>query len=208
MKELIIFGAGGHAAVVLDALMSHPAYHVEFVIKGLLDDSNKLSCLNIPVIGRINDAKKLASDKTEFVIAIGNNAFRRELQDKFSELVFATVVHPSAIIASHVELGAGSMVLARAVISPNVKIGRHVIVNTGAIVEHDNVIADFVHVSPQATLCGGVRVQDSTHIGANVTIIPGVCIGANAVVGAGATVISNVMNEDTVVGTPAKSIRK
>ena len=43
MKEIILLGAGGHAAVILDILRAQIANGEKIKIKGLLDDSNKKS---------------------------------------------------------------------------------------------------------------------------------------------------------------------
>ena len=41
MKQIILFGAGGHAAVIIDILKAQILAGSPFEIKGFLDDSNK-----------------------------------------------------------------------------------------------------------------------------------------------------------------------
>lgn len=94
------------------------------------------------------------------------------------------------------------------VINADSVIGEHCIINTASIVEHDNYIEDFVHISPNSTLTGGVRVGSGSQIGASATVIPQKSIGKKTIVGAGATVVSDIRDNEVVVGTPAKPIRR
>lgn len=208
MKEIILLGAGGHAAVILDILKAQIACGEQIHIKGLLDDSDKLTCMGYPVLGPISKINQYMDEKTYFIIAIGANQVRQQLATLLPDDKFYTVIHPSAILGSGVSVGSGSVVMPNVTINANSQIGRHVIVNTGAIVEHDNVIEDYVHLSPRATLCGGVTVGQMTHVGAGATVIQGKVIGKNSIIGAGATVITNIPDEVVAVGTPAKVIKE
>lgn len=49
-------------------------------------------------------------------------------------------------------------------------------------------------------------MKEGASIGANATIVCGNIIGRNALVGAGAVVTSDVKDEETVVGVPARRI--
>ena len=207
MKEIILLGAGGHAAVILDILKAQIANGEKIKIKGLLDDSNKKEWMGYPVLGSTLEVNDFNEENTYFIIAIGSNEIRYKLSEKYSHLKFFTAIHPSAILGSGVSVESGSVVMPNVTINANSQIGRHVIVNTGAIVEHDNVIEDYVHLSPRATLCGGVTVGQMTHVGAGATVIQGKVIGKNSIIGAGATVITNIPDEVVAVGTPAKVIK-
>lgn len=208
MKEIILLGAGGHAAVILDILKARIANGEKIKIKGLLDDSNKLEWMGYPIIGSTLEANDFNEENTYFIIAIGSNKIRYQLSKKYSHLKFFTAIHPSAIIGSQVEIGDGTVVMPNVVINANSRIGQQVIINTGVIVEHDNLIGDYVHLSPNATLCGTVRVKPLTHIGAGTTVIQGRTIGMQSIVGAGATVITDIPDGVVAVGTPAKVIKQ
>ena len=208
MREIILLGAGGHAAVILDILKAQIAHGEKLKIKGLLDDSDKLQLMGYPVLGRISEVNDFNEENTYFIIAIGSNKVRYELSQRYRHLKFYTAIHPSAIIGSRVRIGDGTVVMPNVVINANTTIGDHVIINTGAIVEHDNLIDHFVHISPNATLCGTVRVKALTHVGAGTTIIQGMTIGAQSIVGAGSTVITDLPGQVTAVGTPARVIKQ
>lgn len=208
MKEIILLGAGGHAAVILDILKAQIASGEKIKIKGLLDDSNKKECMGYPILGSTLRVDDFNEENTYFIIAIGSNEIRYNLSEKYGHLKFFTAIHPSAIIGSQVNIGVGSVVMPNVVINANSQIGQHTIINTGAIVEHDNWIGDYVHLSPNATLCGAVRVKPLTHIGAGSTVIQGKMIGMQAMIGAGSTVITDIPDQVVAVGTPAKVIKQ
>ncbi|MGL6247927.1 MAG: hypothetical protein ACRC3A_02425 [Culicoidibacterales bacterium] len=121
-KKLIIIGAGGHAAVIIDLIQAINAMQLTWEIIGCLDDGNATACLGYPVIGKIQDISNY-SNECQFVIAIGNNHFRAQLAKQYQNTSFATLVHPSAIIGSDVTIGMGTMVLPQVVIHAQTVIG-------------------------------------------------------------------------------------
>lgn len=94
-------------------------------------------------------------------------------------------------------------------IGNEVRIGQHVHIQWNAVVSHSCVIGDFVTICPGAVLSGEVFVDDDVFIGAGATVIHGgITIGKGATVGAGAVVINHVPPGATVVGVPAREVRK
>ena len=201
MSDLIIIGGGGHAKVVADIATLNG-----YKILGFLDDNPDVTkLLDFDRLGRIDDAH-LFSDNAEFILAIGNNSIRKELAEK-SGLNFATLIHPTAVIGSQVQIGKGSVVMPSAVINSSAKIGEHCIINSASIIEHDSIIGAFTHISPNATLCGTVKIGDTCHIGANATVINNKSICDNTIVGAGAVVTENIEAPGTYVGVPMRKIK-
>ncbi|QXE90592.1 acetyltransferase [Geomonas subterranea] len=206
---VLIIGAGGHAKVLVEALLAEGA-----LIAGMLDaDPARLgdSVLGVPVIGDDNTAEDFPRDAVRLVNGIGSIGLpemRRSIFERFSArgYRFATVVHPSAVVASDVELGAGAQIMAGAVLQPGCRIGDNVIINTRASVDHDCTIGDHTHIAPGVTLSGGVTVGSGCHVGTGATVIQGVRIGDGSVIGAGAVVTKDVAAGLTVVGVPAKVV--
>ncbi|UTW51612.1 acetyltransferase [bacterium SCSIO 12827] len=208
-RPLIIIGAGGHAAVVLDAARS-----AGMPVLGLADADparRDTLVLGAPVIGDDVDVLKHAPADILLIIGIGSTGStdrRRAAYTAFRNkgYTFATVVHPTATVAAEIELGAGTVVMAGAIIQPRAKVGDNVIINTGARVDHDSKIGAHAHIAPGAVLSGNVTVGDGAHVGVGTTILQGIDIGAQAICAAGAVVIRNVTDGATVAGNPAQEI--
>ncbi|MBK1407231.1 acetyltransferase [Staphylococcus hominis] len=206
MKSIFLIGNGGHAKVIKDIINQSEHY----TFKGYLDDNiNKFYEENNIVYDRLDNISNYVNDHY-FIISIGDNKVREIINIKLNlpSEQYPILVHPSSCIGSNVEIGNGTVVMANTVINADTVVGKHSIINTGAIVEHDNIISDFVHVSPNSTLTGGVSVGIKSQIGASATVIPQIRIGQNTIVGAGSTVVNDIGDNQIVVGTPAKPIRR
>lgn len=206
-KPVIVFGASGHAKVVIDVLENQGGYEVNC----LIDDNPVIKGQSIYGY-RVSGGKAdlLAEDCGEYLVAIGNNRIRQEIASWMEQKGFTlatAAVHPSCQLARGVSIGDGTVVMAGSVVNSDSVIGKNTIINTGATIDHDCCIGNSVHVAPGATICGGVLVGDLTLIGAGATIHPNVKIGKNVTVGAGATVLNDVEDNVSVVGTPAKVIK-
>lgn len=206
----VILGAGGHARVVLDALLARSRWS-RFVVVDRDPSLAGRQVSGVPIVGD-DDALVHAGDNgfTHFIVGvggIGDNEPRRRLFERglAAGLDPASVIHPAACLATSSEIGAGTAVLAGAVVNPDAAIGCNVVLNTGCIVEHDARIGDHAQVSPGAVVLGGVSVGRLAYVGAGAVVIQGVRIGHGAVVGAGAVVLSDVPDGARAVGVPAAS---
>lgn len=209
MRPIIVLGGGGHAKVVIEALLRSGAQ-----LLGVTDADparHGSTLLGVPVLG--DDAVVLTQRPEAVLLANGLGSTglpqrRREIFERFSALgyVFISVVHPSAVVSSEVTLGEGAQIMAGAVLQPGCRIGANSIVNTRAAVDHDCLIGAHVHLAPGVTLSGSVTVGELTHIGTGATVIQGIAIGPRAVVAAGAVVVANIAPATTVRGVPARVV--
>ncbi len=204
-EKIVIFGAGGHAKVVIDALESEGKYQIAFIADV---DAARIgtTILGYPIRPEEEGFAAVSMGVTTAMIAIGANASRCRLAIQARQLGFtlATVIHPNALVSRTAVVGLGSLVMPGGVINADVRIGENVIINSGAVIEHDCVVGDDVHIAPNATLCGGVHVGRGSLIGAGSTILVGVSIGAEAVIGAGSTVLSSIPAKARAVGSPCR----
>lgn len=207
--NIIVIGAGGHARVVIDALLS-----AEEPVIGLTDiDPGRAGgdILGVPVLGADDVLGGYGPKTTQLVIAVASVDLPTARQAIFEGLKekgygFANAIHPSAIIGREVRLGEGAQVMAGAVVQPFAVIGDNAIVNTRAGVDHDCRVGAHVHLAPGATLSGGTTVGAGSHVGCGATVIQGVRIGQGVLVGAGATVCHDIPDGARVAGTPARDI--
>ncbi|NVO00996.1 MAG: acetyltransferase [Geobacteraceae bacterium] len=206
-KKIFVFGASGHAKVVIDIIERQGIYDIAF----LIDDDPILrgaNCYGYRVIG--GKQQLLDYSINQGIVAIGSNSARTAVAVWLKENGFHLVsaVHPSAELGRGVTVGVGTVIMAGAVVNSDTNINSNVIINTRASVDHDCVISESVHIAPGATLCGTVRVGAGCFICAGSTIIPNLTIGSNVIVGAGSTVIRDLPDNVTAVGNPAMIVKQ
>lgn len=194
-----IYGGSGHAKVIIDIAKSN-----DITIDAIFDDN-----LQLDEVSGYNVVHTLTNEllKRGTVMAIGDNRIRKKVAEKFEGKFHDGIFHNSAVLASTVIIGAGTVVMANASVNAETRIGDHCIINTGATVEHECRLGDFVHISPNAALAGDVIVGEGTHIGIGAVVIPGVKIGKWVTVGAGAVVLEDIPDFAVVVGNPGKIIK-
>lgn len=202
-------GAGGHAKVVLEALLAQG--DVEIV--GLLDSDPGLkghAVLGVPVLGGDELLEQLHRDGVRHAFmgvgGVGDNSIRRRLFERIQNtgFEFLSVRHASAVVSPSAELGEGTCLCPGAIVGAGARLGRNVIVNTGAIVEHDCDVGDHVHIASGAVLAGAVVVGPGAHVGAGAAVRQGVRIGRDSLVAMGAAVVEDVPDEVAVAGVPAR----
>ncbi len=197
---MILFGASGHAKVIID-ILEKQGVKVDF----LVDANPTIKSLQSYQVKPDADFE-IDSITSEIIISIGSNHIRKKVANEI-RADFGWAIHPLAILGDDVSIGQGSVVMAGAIVNSSTSIGNHAIINTASSIDHDCVLGDYVHVSPNATLCGTISVGEGTHIGAGATIIPNLSIGKWATIGAGSVVINNVPDGAVVVGNPGRIIK-
>ena len=207
MRDLYVYGAGGHGKVVADLLLAAGPER----LSGFIDDGVPPGSLVLghPVHGPWAWlTSRAAHGPVAIVLGIGDNEVRARIARAVAGIVeVLTVVHPRAIVAPSAALGWGAVIMAGAVVNPDARIGEGVIVNTGAVVEHDVVVGTYAHVSSRAALGGGSELGPYAHLGLGGVLLPGVRVGASAIIGAGAVVTRDIPDHVIAVGVPARVLR-
>ena len=198
MKNFL-FGASGHAKVILDVLFSN-----NVSIEAIVDDNPKVSSLLNITVNKTTDLE--FSDNCQFIIAIGNNLIRRKIVLN-SNFKYYKAIDVTASVSKYASIGEGTVVMPHAVVNADAKIGEHCIINSRCVVEHDCLLGDFVHVSPGVLLAGNITIGEGTHIGIGSCVIQGISIGRWVTIGAGAVIINDVPDFAVIVGNPGKIIK-
>jgi len=203
-NKLIIIGASGHGKVIADiAIKMNKWQSIAF----LDDDESIKTSMGLEVIGKTDDAY-IYKDEAGFFVAIGNNAIREKVQEKLIEegLNVVSLIHPSAVIGTDVEIEVGTVVMAGTVINSSTRIGKGCIINTSSSLDHDNVIEDYVHISPGVRTAGNVTIGKGTWLGIGSVVSNNVNICSDCKVGAGAVVVKSITEPGTYVGVPVRRV--
>jgi UDP-perosamine 4-acetyltransferase len=203
----VIIGAGGHALVCIEVL-ERMGLSVAGCVSSDGTAAADIDSLGIAMLGTIDDLDDLLAGGRWAFVAVGDNAVRRSLAERVTDLGAELVpaISPDATVSRSAMVEAGALVMPGAIVNAQARIGLGAIVNTGARVDHECSIGAFAHIAPGATLGGSVTVGDETLVGIGSTTRPGVTIGARVVVGAGAVVVGDISAEQTVVGVPARPV--
>jgi len=207
-EELFVYGASGHAKVVIDIIERQGLGKIGF----LVDDNPTLKesdFFGYPVIGGRSDLLRHPK-VVRGIVAIGSNQARIAVASWMTAngFILETAIHPAAQVARGVTIGSGTVFMAGVVVNSDSRVGDNVIVNTGARIDHDCVVGNGVHIAPGVILCGSVSIGDATFVCAGATVLPNLSLGSNVVVGAGSVVIRDIPDGMTVAGVPAKPVNR
>lgn len=207
-SRCVILGAGGHASVLIDALLAAGQARPYAVLDSDPARWGK-DLLGVPIMGNDEVLVELVREGVTFYIVgvggIGDNRPRQRLFELGLSFGLTPLIvsHPSAVCSRWAQVGPGLQLLAGGIVNAGATLGVNVIVNSGAIIEHDCVVGDHVHIATGARVASTVRIGNGVHIGAGATIRQRLSIGEGAIVGAGAVVVKDVPPRTVMVGVPA-----
>jgi sugar O-acyltransferase (sialic acid O-acetyltransferase NeuD family) len=174
--ELFLVGAGGFASDFV------ACFRTEYTIAGCWDDQlNKATLFNgIAVLGSIDDL--MQSEKImSLVITIANPAVRHLISEKLriSKHHFPAVIHPAASLfdVDAIRVGKGSIIFPSAIITTQVELGDFTVLHIGTSVHHNVTIGDCTVLMPGARITGDVVIGKNVFIGPNQTLSHGEKIG-------------------------------
>ncbi len=209
-RRLVVYGAGGHAKVVLATIEAEGKYQVV----GVLDYNparHGQQVYGYPVLGGWEQLETLQSQNVYAAfVAIGDNEHRAQVARRLIEHGFelVTAIHPSVVRLRGSCIGPGTLVAPYAFVGGDCTIGDGVIINTGAVVGHDSRVGSWVHIGAGVILAGQARVGDYSFLGISASVLPGVTVGRRVIVGAHAVVTEDLPDDVTAVGVRARIIKQ
>jgi sugar O-acyltransferase (sialic acid O-acetyltransferase NeuD family) len=212
MRKILLFGASGHAKVVIDILEKSGLWDIVGIIDGRRADT-EATVYGHKVLGSDEDLPRIAQEMSvdHGIIAVGDNFRRAKIRQKIlglcPEFKFGSAIHPGSVIARGVSVGEGTVIMAGAVVNSDTRIGRFCIVNTNASMDHDSQLEDFASLAPGAVLGGNVTIGAFSAVSLGAMVKHGIAIGEHSVVGAGAIVMRDVQAYCVCYGQPSRFVR-
>jgi sugar O-acyltransferase (sialic acid O-acetyltransferase NeuD family) len=196
---MILYGASGHAKVVIEILEKSGIR-----IDELFDD-NQLILSLCGYTCSVYSKEKILNN--QLIISIGENKTRKLVAEKIGKINYGQAIDITSSVSVRAKIGEGSVVMPGAVINSGAVIGEHSIINTNASVDHDCVLGSFVHISPGGSLAGNVKIGEGTHVGTGASVIPNITIGKWCIIGAGSVILKDIPDFAVVVGNPGRIVK-
>lgn len=201
----IVVGAGAFGREVLCWLeQSGVSGSMAFIDKA--QDALNRATYPAEFLGTIEDYHPKAGDS--LFMAIGDPDAKRRIGEMLTARggQFATLIHPTAVIARTATIQEGAVVCPQALVSADAHVGRLVALNAMTSVGHDVVLGDYSTLSSHVDLTGGVQVGEGCFFGSGARVLPKVRIGTGARIGAGAVIMRNVRAGAVMYAPPARRL--
>ena len=208
--RVVIWGASGHAKVIANILEMNSSYELLGFLDDVSPERKGQNFYGKRILGGREQLFSLRDKNVKHIaLGIGNCLARKELGSFLVEHGFSplTVCHPTYSVASNVEIGQGTAILAGAVIDPACRIGNYCIINNNSVICHDTVVQDAVHICPGVHVAGKVTIGLASWIGIGSCVSDHVSIGARSYIGAGSVVVKDIPAGVLAYGNPARVIR-
>jgi sugar O-acyltransferase (sialic acid O-acetyltransferase NeuD family) len=213
-KKLLLFPFGGNARESLMSIFAINGVRDEWQILGFVDDDPSChgkECCGVRVLG----GRELFSELPEaFVLAVPGSPQsyarrNRVIAELNLDLArFATIIHPSVVVAPDATIGYNTVIMPNVVISCGVRIGNHCILLPNTVVSHDSSVGDYCCLGSNISISGSVRVGERCYIGSGTKMRENVSIGEGSLVGLGSNVVCDIEAGVIAAGSPAKTFRK
>lgn len=210
-RDIVIIGTGGMAREVRWVIEDCNSIDDKWNILGWVSKEKPGSMIaGLPVLG--DDEWLLAHDSSiDVVVGVGSGALRKKIATYLKQnrnIEFPPIIARSAEVSNYVKMGEGAIVMNKSLLTVDIEIGDFFLCNYGCTVGHDCRFDDYVTLNPGSRISGAVSIGECSTVGVGASIIQGLSVGKNSVIGAGAAVITDIGDDCTAVGVPAKPMEK
>ncbi|WP_430468003.1 acetyltransferase [Winogradskyella ouciana] len=211
MKNILIYGASGHAKMIVDIIQKNNTHN----FLGFIDSYKPINddVYGFKVLGNLELLPSLIKkfDIDGIVIGIGNNDTRllayKNIIDVAPNLEFIPIVHPSAILANDIIIPEGTVVMPGAIVNANAKVGKFCLLNTKSSLGHDSIMSDFSSLASGATIGGNVKIGFCSTICLSASVAQNITIGDYTTIGGGALVLKPIGDHKLAFGVPINTIK-
>ncbi len=144
----------------------------------------------------------------QLVMAIADPLAKQRLVATLRErgATFASLIHPTAVVAGSARLGEGVVICPLSLVSADARVEDFAAINAMSSVGHDVRLGACSTLSAHVDLTGRVEVGECCFFGTGAKVLPGVKIGERSKIGAGTLIMRNVKPESVMYAAPAKKL--
>lgn len=207
---LAIYGASGLGREIYENVQLQSNQHMRWENIVFVDDINPDRMLNNRNVVSFDQLLATYSvDQVEFIIAVGEPFLRQTLYNKVKNYHYslASLIHPTAIVASDAHLEEGSIINAFTFISSNVTIGVNTLVQNHVSIGHDSTVGMHSVISAGDMIGGLTNVGSCTYIAMGVPVKDRITIGSASIVGLGSAVSRDIPDNVIAMGNPARGLK-
>lgn len=214
MKKLIIIGGYGNGTVVQSTVEDINEVKQEWELLGFLNDREKNPINGYDVLGPIDKetvSKYLKDENVYFFYSLISVKLNHKFLYKLKDLEipidrFATIIHPTAVVARTAKIGHGVCIQPFVSVGPNTTIGNFIHIFAQSLIGHGSTLDNYSYVANNACIGADVHLKEGAYLGTNATTLEYVTLGKWSITGIGAVVLKNVDDYAKVVGSPARVI--
>jgi sugar O-acyltransferase (sialic acid O-acetyltransferase NeuD family) len=205
-RPLYVYGTGGHANSIASL-----AGELNLKVEGFISDSKAGSLKHGVTVLSLEDVFKNGKS-INCVIGVGMNFLRdkisREINAIFGDqVVFMSLIHPSANVAKSTEIKNGVIVLPGAHIGPHSKIGDHCLIGANSSLDHDSTMYNYSSLAPGAMTGGNVAIGFRSALLINSAISNNTNIANDSILAGGSFCKNHIGELEIWGGVPAKFIK-
>jgi len=212
MKNIIIYGASGHAKMIVDIILKNNNYN----LIGFIDSYKPINdtIYGYKILGDLTHLPELIKlhHIEGIIIGIGDNYTRYQAFQNIStiapDLEFISAVHPNSAVANDVKIPRGTVVMAHVVINADAKVGEFCILNTKSSLGHDSAMEDFSSLASGAMVSGNVKIGFCSAVCLRASLIQNISIGKHTVIGAASLVLKSIGDLKLAFGIPINTIKE
>ena len=213
LRKLILYG--GSFVDTLRVVHAINARVPTWEIIGIIDDNPDLvetEICNYKVLGNYERLREYVAEFPDTCVFNNVNpsiAVHKQIGLRLDALNVQapSLIHPD-VDTGFVTIGKGVFIPQGCIVGCNTIIGNYATFRYGAIVSHDVKIGDYAFIGPGSVCTSLAEIGNETYLGARCTVINGAKIGENCTIGAATLVNANVRAGVTVVGVPARELKK
>jgi acetyltransferase EpsM len=175
LKNIVVIGAGDLGKEVVWLIEDINRKEPTYLILGFLDDdASKIGkeFYGYEVIGRVSDLRSLSGRiPVSAVIAIQDGEARKNIAEQNSDFGgWASIIHPTAVIAPSSRVGKGSILFPQVTVSVDSSLGDFGLYYIRSVICNDCRIGNYVSVM------SGVSVSEHVEIGEESFLAAGCCV--------------------------------